>query len=459
MSRTTTKTRGDDRMAPVGEVKSAGALVVMEQSRLPYYDEVKELFGVDAFAWRNLIDAIWPSAKTIEGVMMALAYCRQRGLDPFKKQVHIVPMWSAALGREIETVWPGIAEIRTTAHRTKNYAGIDAVEQGPTETVVYEGRVKKWVENEDGRGRSEKMVNERVEITRPEWMRYTVYRMVEGTRCPFVGPKVYFDEAYAPASRWTPDLPNAMWSGRPEGQLDKCAEAAALRRAFPEELGNEYAAEEMAGKTLGIDLERDAKAAGRVSVVEGKAHEAPDPEEVEAKVAAHADSVNLNEDPDDDTADDADFEPVLVEAYRIAFEKVDNGGALKKLGEEVAADDDLTQADKDVCRQHYAAARQRLKAAAVAATGGAVKPASELPPREEEPPPASVIPGLNGSNEVVDEEAFVQWVKDLLASAETLGELNASWTNIVKPIRKDPALEADLQMLFQEERELRDDAQ
>ena len=39
-----------------------------------------------------------------------------------------------------------------------------------------------------------------------------------------------------------------MWKQRPYGQLEKCAEAAALRKAFPEELGNEYAAEEMGNK-------------------------------------------------------------------------------------------------------------------------------------------------------------------------------------------------------------------
>ena len=39
-----------------------------------------------------------------------------------------------------------------------------------------------------------------------------------------------------------------MWANRPVGQLEKCAEAGALRRAFPEEIGNELTAEEMAGQ-------------------------------------------------------------------------------------------------------------------------------------------------------------------------------------------------------------------
>jgi hypothetical protein len=39
-----------------------------------------------------------------------------------------------------------------------------------------------------------------------------------------------------------------MWSNRPVGQLEKCAEAGALRRAFPEEIGNALTAEEMEGQ-------------------------------------------------------------------------------------------------------------------------------------------------------------------------------------------------------------------
>ena len=35
-----------------------------------------------------------------------------------------------------------------------------------------------------------------------------------------------------------------MWQKRPRGQLDKCAEAAALRGAFPEEIGDEFTSDE-----------------------------------------------------------------------------------------------------------------------------------------------------------------------------------------------------------------------
>ena len=59
-----------------------------------------------------------------------------------------------------------------------------------------------------------------------------------------------------------------MWANRPVGQLEKCAEAGALRRAFPEEIGNDLTAEEMAGQRI----------------IDGAAHapEKPKPESISA---------------------------------------------------------------------------------------------------------------------------------------------------------------------------------
>jgi hypothetical protein len=80
-----------------------------------------------------------------------------------------------------------------------------------------------------------------------------VYRVVDGERCRFAGPKVYWLETYATRKHDT-DEPNAMWADRPRGQLEKCAEAAALRAAFPEEIGDELSSDEaprVAGGGLG----------------------------------------------------------------------------------------------------------------------------------------------------------------------------------------------------------------
>lgn len=210
--------------------------------RLPYYDAFADGFGIDNIRWKVLIDTVYPSAKTVDAIAMALSYCKQRNLDPFKRPVHIVPMWSAAKGAMIETVWPGISELRTTATRTSEYAGCDAAEFGPMIKREFKGSVEKWV------NKVKAPVDLAVTVEFPEWCQMTVYRVIKGQRCRFVGDKVFWIESYARQGK--ADVPNEMWCKRAVGQIQKCAEAAALRRAFPEEIGNEYTAEEMEGQTL-----------------------------------------------------------------------------------------------------------------------------------------------------------------------------------------------------------------
>jgi phage recombination protein Bet len=70
----------------------------------------------------------------------------------------------------------------------------------------------------------------------------TVWRMVQGTRCPFV--------ATARWSEYKPDkgqsgVADAMWLRMPHSQLGKCAEALALRKAFPKQTAKMYEFAEM----------------------------------------------------------------------------------------------------------------------------------------------------------------------------------------------------------------------
>jgi phage recombination protein Bet len=191
-------------------------------------------------AWKVLSDSIFPSAKTAEGIVLAVHYCAARNLDVMKRPVHVVPMYSKALGREIETVWPGIAELQTTAARTGQWAGMDPPRFGPLRERTFSGRVKRdgsWQELE-------------VAVSFPEWCEVTVYRIVAGQRCAFTEP-VFWLEAYARLGGSYSELPTDMWVKRPRGQLMKCAKAASLRAAFPEEAT--YTAEEMEGKVIETD--------------------------------------------------------------------------------------------------------------------------------------------------------------------------------------------------------------
>lgn len=194
--------------------------LALREPRLPYHPAIEARFGVDKASWKALVEAIFPNATTTESVILALSYCRARKLDPFKRNVHIVPIWNKDMKAMVDTIWPGIGELRTTAFRTGEYAGRGKTEFGPDITKQFGS----------------------VTITFPEWAQVTVYRMVRGVRVEFFGPQVYWIETFASNRDGSP---NSMWETRPRGQIDKCAEAAALRCAFPEECGGEFIPEEV----------------------------------------------------------------------------------------------------------------------------------------------------------------------------------------------------------------------
>ena len=216
-------------------------IATIQPSRLPIPGAVAKEFAIQPAQWRVLVEQIFPNAKTVEAVTMALSYCRARNLDIYKKPVHVVPMWSSALNKMVETVWPGIAEIRTTAARTGEYAGIDEVIFGPMVERTFTGTT--------GKGQYEQQIEKTVRF--PEWASVVVYRWVKGQKASF-HTKVFWEETYASIGK--SEVPNEMWSKRTRGQLDKCVEAAALRKAFPEEVGSLYAAEEMEGRVIDHDV-------------------------------------------------------------------------------------------------------------------------------------------------------------------------------------------------------------
>lgn len=182
--------------------------------------------GIDEFTWRSLKNSVFPGAAS-ESILMAVDYCKARQLDILKKPVHIVPMYvkDAKTGDQEwrDVIMPGIAEARTTAARTGQYAGQDEPEFDSE--IEYQG------------------------IRVPASCKATVYRLVHGIAYAF-SHRERFVEA---VGKKKDGKINSMWAKRPYGQLAKCAEAGALRKAFPEELGGTYVAEEMEGKDFDSD--------------------------------------------------------------------------------------------------------------------------------------------------------------------------------------------------------------
>lgn len=170
--------------------------------------------------WNALRNTIFPGA-TNASILMAVDYCRARKLDILKKPVHIVPMpyMEGDVWKVRDVVMPGINEVRVTAMRTGLYMGNDEPIWGESKSFL------------DGGG--------------PEFCTYTVYRRAPNGEKIAFSATVWFTEACGTTGKGDKTKVNAMWLRRPRGQLEKCAEAAALRKAFPEEIGNDYIPDEV----------------------------------------------------------------------------------------------------------------------------------------------------------------------------------------------------------------------
>lgn len=130
--------------------------------------------------------------------------CKRTGLDPLAKQIHCVVRTTK--NGPVMSVQTAIDGYRLIADRTRAYAGND--------DPVYD--------------------NEQT----PKKATVTVYKLVGGIRCPFTATARW--EQYYPG-----DLQGFMWKKMPHLMLGKCAEALALRKAFPAELSGVYTYEEM----------------------------------------------------------------------------------------------------------------------------------------------------------------------------------------------------------------------
>lgn len=170
--------------------------------------------------------SLYPGANP-DSIRMVLGYCKAAQLDPIQKPVHIVPMWSSVYGRMIDVVMPGIGLYRTQAARN-GCAGVSEPEFGPDVTEVIGG----------------------ASVTFPAWCKVTVKRRLDTGEVVDFTSKEFWKENYAVKGGKEKSIaPNAMWSKRPYGQLAKCSEAQALRKAFPE-IGSQPTADEMEGKTM-----------------------------------------------------------------------------------------------------------------------------------------------------------------------------------------------------------------
>ncbi len=168
---------------------------------------------------KDLIKATVAKGTSDDEFSLFLYTCRKTGLDPLIKQIHAVKRWDSQLQREAMAIQVGIDGYRLTAQRTLEMDGQD----GPF-----------WC-TEDGEWK-----DVWTSTKPPAAAKVVVYR--KGHSHPYVGIARY--EAYVQKKK--DGTPNSFWSRMPDGQLAKCAEALALRKAFPNELGGTHTEDELA---------------------------------------------------------------------------------------------------------------------------------------------------------------------------------------------------------------------
>jgi len=179
--------------------------------------------------------SLYPGAAPAS-IKLALGYCKASGLDPMQKPVHIVPMWDSKARETRDVIMPGIGLYRTQAVRSGEYAGVSEPEYGEDVTETIDGCT----------------------ITYPKWCKVVVKRLLSnGAIAEFSATERWKENYAVKGGKAKSHAPNAMWYKRPYGQLGKCAEAQALRKAFPE-CGSQPTADEMEGKVIDITNQTDA---------------------------------------------------------------------------------------------------------------------------------------------------------------------------------------------------------
>lgn len=167
--------------------------------------------------------------RPVEDLRLFFVEAVQRNLNPFRGQIHAVYIYDSSIKGEKLVPVTGINGYVAIAQRTNKFAGFSETRfEDYEEDGKYPGYPKKAVVDMFG------------------------YNPVTGEREIVTTATVWFEEYVPLVDTYDEDgnktgkkRINSTWSKRPRGQLEKCAQALAIRRMFPEDTGGLYVSQEI----------------------------------------------------------------------------------------------------------------------------------------------------------------------------------------------------------------------
>jgi len=160
---------------------------------------------------------------TPDELQLFIHACKRTGLDPFMRQIFAVKRWDSALKREVMTIQTGIDGYRLIADRTGRYAPGRDIEFG-------------YDKNDN-----------------LKWAKAFVKKMTPDGQWHEISATAFWNE-YVQTTR--EGKPTVFWHHKGHIMLGKCAEALALRKAFPAELSGIYTKEEMSQEMTAVEVKQ-----------------------------------------------------------------------------------------------------------------------------------------------------------------------------------------------------------
>ncbi|MQA76586.1 MAG: phage recombination protein Bet [Solirubrobacterales bacterium] len=169
-------------------------------------------------------------------------FCRQierTGLDPFARQIYVVYRYSRRRRREEMSIETSIDGLRLIAERTG----------------AYEGQTRPYWCGEDGAWR-ESWPGSEPPVAATVGVHKCGAREATWATAHFVEYAEFWNDS---------GKPKGFYVSMPRNQLSKCAEALALRKAFPAELSGLYTTEEMARADADVAPQSVDRASGELT--------------------------------------------------------------------------------------------------------------------------------------------------------------------------------------------------